>query len=511
MKIFRVAVHGSALRVVSLAATTLIGFFLMPFIVHHLGDRLYGFWALIATLLGYYGILDLGIVTAVQYHVAKAIGDKDESSVNIAISTSFFTFTALGLISFLISLTVAAFSGMIVHNREDLLNFRIVLLMLGAGAAIGFPGRAFVGAISAHLRFDLMSFAGIAILIIRTVLIVLVVGNGGGIIALAGISLLAEGLGYVVNYLILKKIQPSLRISRTLATLTKLKEMFHYSGYAVVIQVSDQLRFSIDGWMVGAFVGLTAVTHYSIGSRLAQSYLALIIAMVGILAPWFSQLLGSSDFEGIKRVFLLGTKISASLSTIVALSLVLYGKPFIGKWMGSAYLDAYLPMMLLVLGIYCDVSQLPSVSYMFGVSKHRFLAGITLAEGVANFALSIYWAPQYGMIGVALGSLVPMVIAKLLIQPIYVCKSLNLSLYDYYVQLWGRSVLAPAIPTFLVWIFWGRTINFANLFAVCAVILLQAVVGVVVSFFLVFGRREQRDLLGRFLSFRKTRLSGSEA
>lgn len=53
--------RGSVLSVVSMALMTLLGFFLMPFVVHRLGDRVYGYWALVGTVLGYYDILDLGI------------------------------------------------------------------------------------------------------------------------------------------------------------------------------------------------------------------------------------------------------------------------------------------------------------------------------------------------------------------------------------------------------------------------------------------------------------------
>jgi len=511
MKRSQLAIYSSALRVVGRVTTTFIAFFMMPFVVHHLGDRTYGFWALIAAVLGYYGILDLGIVTAVQYHVGKAIGDGNPDEINRSVSTSFYAFAALGIASFLLTLIVVLLSGFFVRNDAEVSVFRTVLIMMGAGFAVGFPGRAFIGAISAHMRFDLSASAGILILLVRTTLILLVLGNGGGIIALAGISLITDALNSTANYLILRKIRPALRISRRLASLAKFKEMFRYSGYALVIQISDQLRFSIDGWMVGVFVSVAAVTHYSIGGRLSQTFLSLIIAMLGILSPWFSQLLGNSDYDGIRRVFLIGTKVSATLSTIVAVSLILYGREFIGKWMGSAYVDAYWPMMLLVLGVFCDVSQLPSVSYMFGVSKHRFLAAITLSEGIANVLLSLYWARKYGMIGVALGSLVPMVIVKLLVQPAYVCRSLNIPLYRYYLKLLGRSILPPALASLLIWFIWGRRIDFPNVLMVCAVILLQAAIAGVVSFFLVFGRREQKELLARLNPVKKLELSGSQA
>ena len=68
----RKLIHGSGLRVIGLAANTIIGFLLMPFLVHHLGDRNYGFWSLAGAVLGYYGILDFGIVSAVQFYRGAA-------------------------------------------------------------------------------------------------------------------------------------------------------------------------------------------------------------------------------------------------------------------------------------------------------------------------------------------------------------------------------------------------------------------------------------------------------
>ena len=65
---------GSALRVVNLFVGVVISLFLIPFIVHHLGDRLYGFWSLVGTFVGYYGLLDLGLSSAVSQFVCVAIG-----------------------------------------------------------------------------------------------------------------------------------------------------------------------------------------------------------------------------------------------------------------------------------------------------------------------------------------------------------------------------------------------------------------------------------------------------
>lgn len=502
----RLALVGSALRVANLIVTTLIGFLLMPFVVHHLGDRSYGFWALVASVLGYYGVLDLGIVTAVQFKVAKTIGENDSASENRILSTAFCAFSVLGMGILILTATLAFFARFITHSANDLFLFRALLLMMGAGFAVGFPGRAFMGALSAHLRFDLGASISILILAFRTVLILVIIGRGAGILSLAAISLLSDALNYVCTYLALRRVQPRIRVSVRLASWDTFKDLFNYSGYALVIQISDQLRFFVDGWMVGAFVGVSAVTHYAIASRLAQGFLALIIACVGLLAPWFSQMLGAADLAGMRRVFVIGTKISTAISTAVACSLLLYGQVFISAWMGRSYSDAYVPLALLVIAIYCDVAQLPSVSYMLGVERHQFLAILTLAEGIANVALSIYWGRSLGMVGVALGTLVPMMIAKVVVQPFYLCHLLELR-GAAYLRIIARSALPTALAALTLWVLFRRA-DLSSLAAISALICCQGMVSLSLGFWLAFSDPERKSILAHLLRRRSPSLKG---
>ena len=68
-----------------------ISFVLSPFLVHHLGDARYGLWGVIGSLIGYLGLLDLGIRVGVTRFVARheATGDREAASRLVS--------TALGL------------------------------------------------------------------------------------------------------------------------------------------------------------------------------------------------------------------------------------------------------------------------------------------------------------------------------------------------------------------------------------------------------------------------------
>ncbi|HEX9812774.1 MAG TPA: hypothetical protein VGA88_11925, partial [Burkholderiales bacterium] len=75
-------VRGSLLRVSLLFANVAVAFYLMPFIIHSIGDRWYGMWTLVGTFMGYYGFLDLGLSIATQRFLAGALGRDDSESVN---------------------------------------------------------------------------------------------------------------------------------------------------------------------------------------------------------------------------------------------------------------------------------------------------------------------------------------------------------------------------------------------------------------------------------------------
>jgi len=42
------------------------------FIIHSIGDRWYGLWVIVGTLMGYYGLLDFGLASASQRFITKS-------------------------------------------------------------------------------------------------------------------------------------------------------------------------------------------------------------------------------------------------------------------------------------------------------------------------------------------------------------------------------------------------------------------------------------------------------
>ena len=97
--------------------------------------------------------------------------------------------------------------------------------------------------------------------------------------------------------------------------------------------------------------------------------------------------------------------------------------------------------------------QTPSLQLLYGISKHGLFAAFNSLEGVANLVLSILLVRHLGLLGVALGTMIPMAFTKLFVQPWYFCRVMHFDLWEYYallVKSLFAAVVALLLPAVLV-------------------------------------------------------------
>ena len=444
--------RGTSLRLVNTIATALVSVLIMPFVVHTLGDRNYGIWTLVATFVGYYGVLELGLAAAVSRYLASSLGAADPEGCNRVFNTSLRLYLGLGGVAFAVSCIIAALAPRFCRNAEDAALFWRIILILGASIALMFPTRVFKGVLEAHLRFDLTAGLELLSLFLRTGLMIPVLIAGYGVLGLAWTTFLTGIPSMVLHVYFAYKELPFLHFDPKYWERNTARTLFSYSAFSLIANLANILRFKLDAVVVAAFVGLAAVTHYKIGGVLTQYFLDLMSALMGVFPSVFSRQQGAQNYEAIKRTFFFASKISVCVASFIGFGMLAWGKPFIVRWMGPQYVDAYPVLVILVIGCTVSLWQGPSISLLYGISKLKFFALFNSIEGVANLVLSLVLVRRYGMIGVALGTLIPMLINKLFIQPVYVCRVAGIE-YRGYMSRMGKTLIAVAgsllIPTLL--------------------------------------------------------------
>ncbi len=422
---------GSTIRIGTFAAQVLVAFFLSPFIIHTLGDRLYGFWTLIGAFIGYYGLLDFGLSIAVGRHMAGALGSNNEQAINKVYNTALPIFIAIGGIALLITFVIAYISPWILTNPEEIPLFRTVILILGCNMAIDFVARVYTGSLHAQMNFHIVSLVQIAALMVRTSLIVLALTAGYQILALACISFFTTSSSNVAYYYYARKKLPALRFNSKHFSRDTATTLFSYSFFVIIANVANLLRFQVDGFVIASFLSLAAVTHYSIASSLANYFVQFLVKIMSVFTPLFSRQEAQKAHEAIKETLYFATRISVAISSFIAFAMVAWGRPFIERWMGVDYQDAYPCLVMLVMGLLPLLSQQPAHSLLMATSKHKILAVINLLEGLLNLSLSLILVRYYGILGVALGTFFSLFISKLIVFPIYFTKISSFLYFEY--------------------------------------------------------------------------------
>jgi O-antigen/teichoic acid export membrane protein len=93
--------------------------------------------------------------------------------------------------------------------------------------------------------------------------------------------------------------------------------------------------------------------------------------------------------------------------------------------------------------------EMPAHTVLLGPCKHRIVALFTLIQGLLNVALSAFLVRRLGVIGVALGTMIPMMLLSGVALAVYFRLFLKQPLLVYL----RRSCVAPVVIPFIASLF----------------------------------------------------------
>lgn len=431
----------------AMATSLLVGFFLAPFLVSRLGSEEYGVWVIVGSLASYMGLLDFGLRSAVTRFVARDFVRGDHEDSARVVSTALASRMIFGLLALVIAGNAAWLAPRLMHLPTATVSAaRIAIALLGINVAVSLSLGVFGGVLTALHRFDLVAGVTIGQSIVRAVSAVLVVLGGFGIVGLATTELTTGVLAGCAQLLLCRKEYRHLRISFRLVDREILRQFWNYSSWIVVIQVGQQMIYFTDNLVVGAVLSATAVTFYAIGGSLTNYVRGIVSALTSTFSPLASSLEAAGDRHGLRQLLIEGTRMTFVIGLPIQIALFLRGHTFIRVWMGPRYaLTSGTVVMVLLTALFARNASHTAGGVMIGIAKHRIGAIWTIAEGIANFALSVFLARRIGVVGVAWGTAIPSLFFSLFLRPQYVCRLVDLPLRTFVWQSCLRPTLA-ALP-----------------------------------------------------------------
>lgn len=421
-----------------------INFVLSPLVVHSLGDSSYGIWILLGSLVGYLGLLDLGVRAAVTRYVARFHAESNHLEATRVASSALVTFSSIGLLATAVAAVLALFVSDIFQIPAELVDAaRVVLVLGGVNVAISMVGGVYGGIVAGLQRFDYANIAEVIIGAIRAIAIVVALKTGQGLIALALIQLGASVLRGLASYWLSRRLYPELRAAFSESRRSHLGMIFYFSASVLLLQASSMLILFSDSVVIGASLPIGMVTLFAIAANLTEYARAPISGISQTLTPSASALEADDEGEELVRVLLVGARIATLIVFPIVLTFMLRGGSFIGLWMGPEYADPSGDVLwVLSLALLFAVGYQIVVATMMGISKHDGLVPAFIIEAVCNIVLSVIWLQSYGIIGVAWGTTVPRLVASILFVPWYVSRVLRIPVLTFWFTVWIRPAIA---------------------------------------------------------------------
>jgi O-antigen/teichoic acid export membrane protein len=394
------------------------GFLLSPFVLGRVGASDYGLWVLVTSLTGYASVLEFGISTAVVKYVAEYRTRGERSEAAALVATALSLYTVLGLLAVAVSVILAMLLPRIIQippGDEDKA-VRLVLLA-GVGLGISIPATTVVAVLRGLQRFDLLNLLYVINTLFSAAATIAVLLLGWGVVGIAVAAIPVTILTQLPGLYLIRRADPQMQLGWRGARLGLVRTVTGFSFSLFAMQVARQLILRTDELVIATSLPIRSVTPYSFGRRLGEIPNLLANQFIRTLMPLASGFHAAADWNRLRALFVSGIRLALAISMPIAVILSVLGSSLLSVWIGAEY-AAYWPVVLLIsLSSVAMISLYPAGSLLQGMAKHHILAITSIVTGIFNVALSFFLVRRVGLIGVAVGTLVPALLEALVVMP----------------------------------------------------------------------------------------------
>lgn len=378
---------------------TLLALVTVPIYLKVIGTERYGILAISWLLLGYFGLFDLGLGRATTYRIASLGGDARQEHADIFWS-SVVVNALLGLVGALILWVVAHYSLTSLFKITPALRPEIAgsIPYLALSVPVATLTGVLTGALQGRGRFleiNAVSVLSTALFQILPLATAVLIGPSLGLILAAALG--ARVLAIVVLWVQCRR--HILRGFRGSVRRHEIKHLLGYGGWVSVDALFAPMLVMADRFIIGAMLGPTAITVYTIPFQMVQRMQIIPIALTQALFPRLPTAEPAAQQRMTETA--LGT-LMAAISVPVFFGMTFFHL-FLTIWLGH---DMAMKSTAIGIAILAGMWINAPGYVLFGVLQARgrpdLIMKAHLAEFVPYFALLYVLMTHLGIVGAAI-------------------------------------------------------------------------------------------------------------
>lgn len=388
--------HSSLVNLAGALVPLLVTLITLPLFLPLIGEFRYGALMLLWAVLGYMGVLDLGLGRAVSQRIAQA---EESTRAADVLWSGVWLSVVMGFLGGLLLAWLAPWlSNTVFSTPPDLrLELEAALVWMLLALPLSTLSSVLMGALQGRHAFVALNIAQVIGGVLALIFPFLLALNG--LLDLSDLflaMLAARGIQLLLLYRACRRV---VNAAPPRLGLAQIPNLLRFGGWVSVSSALNPILELTDRFMIGHRLDMAAVTAYTVPYSLATRLSLVPGSLSSVLFPRFSSVSGVEAQALMLRARLV---LTAIMTTLIVLGILLV-PVFLSLWLGSDLGERMAPVaVILLIGIWMNALAFLPYSYLQAQGRPDLPAKLHLLE-VLPYLTFLWWAiGAWGIQGAAL-------------------------------------------------------------------------------------------------------------
>ena len=408
---------GAVLSYISIGLNNIIGLTYTPFMLRMMGQSEYGLYSLVASVVAYLTVLDLGFANAIVRYTAKFRAEGKIREQYEMFGMFFLLYIVIGILTLLVG-SILYFNIDTLFdqsmNETELYKIRIMMLLMIFNLAFTFPMSIWGAIITAYENFVFQKLVNIVRIILNPIVMIIMLLMGYRAIGMVVVTTAFNVITLLINWWYCRN-KLHIKVLFGQFKWGFFKEVSVYSFWIFLNAIMDRIYWSTGQFVLGMFKGAATVAIYAVAIQLQSIYMGFSTAISGVFLPKVTGMVTRNNSEKeISDLFIRTGRIQYIIMAFILTGFIVFGKYFILLWAGPDYEQSYWIALCFFIPLTVPLIQNLGITILQARNQMKFRSTVYVIIALASLLISIPLAKRFGGIGCAIGTSIALIAGQIL-------------------------------------------------------------------------------------------------
>lgn len=449
--------------------TAISGFIVPRMIISNYGSITNGLINSISSFIGYISILQLGVGSVIKSSLYKPLAKKEYDKVSIITKTAGNFFKKIGFITIFYVIILMFIFPLFISKQYDFFYTALLIVIIGISTIFTYLfGITYQMLVEADQCSYIFSIIQIITVILNTAIIVILINLNFSILFVKGISAIIYILRPIIlNFYVRKKYNINNKVCPDKKVISQ-----RWDGFAQGL--AYYIHSKTDIFVLSIFSSLENVSIYSIYALVTSGLNMLLSSIDKAVRSVFGSIIAKKEDDHLKNVFDAYNLVYQIICTILFSTACITIFSFISIYIKNKndidYINYTFGLIILSAEyIYC--LRMPYNSIIFAAGKFKETKKGAFVEALLNIFISIILVNHFGLVGIALGTLIAM-IYRTINFIVFLHKNLLMIKYGNQIKRFFIDIISYLLSIYILSMFNYTITNFIYWFIYLLVVFL---------------------------------------